>query len=177
MKTSNPLFFKSRLTIAFIFLLLEKIQAQNNPIKKPNVIVIYTGDQGAVDLGCYGSKDIYSPNLDKLAKEGPRFTQAYVAAPFCAPSRAALFTEKYPQNAGVSKNTSAAPDSHGLPKGHNTIATLFKANKYPDIVKELIADFISWEHGSDDEVPKKQQEIIHLGRKGMNKNLKKELKM
>src|SRR5210317_519157 len=68
---------------------------------KPNVIIIYTDDQGSIDLGSYGASDIYTPNIDKLAKEGTRFTQAYVAAPVCAPSRAALLTGKYPQNAGV----------------------------------------------------------------------------
>ena len=130
MKTSKTSFFKGILTITCTFFLLTKVQSQNKVIKKPNVIVIYTDDQGAMDLGCYGSKDIYSPNLDKLAKEGTRFTQAYVAAPVCAPSRAALFTGKYPQNAGVSKNTSASPGSPGLPKGQSTMATLFKSNGY-----------------------------------------------
>ena len=102
--------------------------AQSN--KKPNVIIIYTDDQGAVDLGSYGSKDIYSPNIDKLAKTGTRFTQSYVAAPVCAPSRAALLTGKYPQNAGVPGNTSAAPGSKGLLASQYTMAELFKDNGY-----------------------------------------------
>jgi len=105
-----------------------QFNAQSNT--NPNVIVIYTDDQGAIDLGCYGAKDIYSPNLDQLAKSGTQFTQAYVAAPVCAPSRAALLTGKYPQNAGVSGNTSASPGSHGLPKGQTTMAKLFKENGY-----------------------------------------------
>ena len=88
-----------------------QFNAQSNT--NPNVIVIYTDDQGAIDLGCYGAKDIYSPNLDQLAKSGTRFTQAYVAAPVCAPSRAALLTGKYPQNAGVSGNTSASTPRPG----------------------------------------------------------------
>ncbi|MFD1162836.1 sulfatase-like hydrolase/transferase [Hwangdonia seohaensis] len=97
---------------------------------KPNVIVIYTDDQGAIDLGCYGASDIYSPNIDKLAKQGTRFTQAYVAAPVCAPSRAALLTGKYPQNAGVNGNTSHVPNSHGMPNDQYTLAELFKDNGY-----------------------------------------------
>lgn len=97
---------------------------------KPNVIIIYTDDQGAVDLGSYGAKDIYSPNIDQLAKEGTRFTQGYVAAPVCAPSRAAMLTGKYPQNAGVSGNTSATPNSKGLPAEQYTMAELFKDNGY-----------------------------------------------
>lgn len=111
-----------------IFFITSLLYSQNQ--QKPNVIVIYTDDQGAIDLGSYGAKDIYSPNLDSLAKSGTRFTQAYVAAPVCAPSRAALLTGKYPQNAGVSGNTSASPGSHGIPKGQYTIAELFKENGY-----------------------------------------------
>ncbi len=98
--------------------------------KKPNVIVIYTDDQGAVDLGCYGAKDIYTPNIDRLAKEGTRFTQAYVAAPVCAPSRAALLTGSYPQRAKLTGNTSAQPGSHGLGASQYTMAELFKDNGY-----------------------------------------------
>jgi arylsulfatase A-like enzyme len=97
---------------------------------KPNVIVIYTDDQGAIDLGSYGATDLYTPHLDALAKLGTRFTQAYVAAPVCAPSRASLLTGKYPQRAGVSGNTSAAVGSHGLRSAQFTMAELFKANGY-----------------------------------------------
>ncbi|MBJ6367627.1 sulfatase family protein [Snuella sedimenti] len=111
-----------------IFILSFQFYSQNNT--KPNVIVIYTDDQGAIDLGSYGAEDIYTPNLDKLAKMGTRFTQAYVAAPVCAPSRAALLTGKYPQNAGLTGNTSATPGSHGLPEEQYTLAELFKDNGY-----------------------------------------------
>jgi arylsulfatase A-like enzyme len=112
----------------FLFLISVQLFAQNN--QKPNVIVIYTDDQGAVDMGSYGSKDIYTPNMDKIANEGTRFTQAYVAAPVCAPSRAALLTGKYPQGAGVPGNTSHEPGSHGLPSDQYTLAELFKDNGY-----------------------------------------------
>ncbi|MEE9362110.1 MAG: sulfatase-like hydrolase/transferase [Cellulophaga sp.] len=114
----------------FFCLLLLPINSLAQHKKKPNVIVIYTDDQGAVDLGSYGAKDIFSPNLDKLAKEGTRFTQAYVAAPVCAPSRAALLTGNYPQNAGITGNTSATPGSHGMPNSQYTLAELFKDNGY-----------------------------------------------
>lgn len=113
-----------------IYLLLLVIGSQCFAQHKPNVIIIYTDDQGAIDLGCYGASDIYSPNIDKLAKEGTRFTQSYVAAPVCAPSRAALLTGKYPQNAEVHGNTSHVPDSHGMPNNQYTLAELFKDNGY-----------------------------------------------
>ncbi|WP_103070621.1 sulfatase-like hydrolase/transferase [Aquimarina sediminis] len=113
-----------------ICVLLISLQCVAQINSKPNVIIIYTDDQGSVDLGCYGASDIYSPNIDQLAKEGTRFTQAYVAAPVCAPSRAALLTGKYPQNAGVHNNTSHIPGSHGMPKEQYTIAEFFKDHGY-----------------------------------------------
>lgn len=116
--------------ITILFISLNSVFCYAQSSKKPNVIIIYTDDQGAVDLGSYGSKDIYSPNIDKLAKSGTRFTQSYVAAPVCAPSRAALLTGKYPQNAGVSGNTSATPGSKGLAASQYTMAELFKDNGY-----------------------------------------------
>ncbi|WP_299557267.1 sulfatase-like hydrolase/transferase [Seonamhaeicola sp.] len=99
-------------------------------VEKPNVIIIYTDDQGAVDMGCYGASDMFTPNMDRLAAEGTRFTQAYVTAPVCAPSRAGLLTGKYPQNAGLTNNTSARPGSHGMPTDQYTMAELFKDNGY-----------------------------------------------
>ncbi|WP_341216130.1 sulfatase-like hydrolase/transferase [uncultured Wocania sp.] len=120
-----PLLNKKQISLLILLISLQCF-SQN----KPNVIIIYTDDQGAIDLGCYGASDIYSPNIDKLAKEGTRFTQAYVAAPVCAPSRAALLTGKYPQNAGVYSNTSHVPNSHGMPNEQYTLAELFKDNGY-----------------------------------------------
>lgn len=59
---------------------------------RPNVLVLLTDDQGWGDLGVQGAKDIATPNLDKLARQGVRFTSGYVAAPVCSPSRAGLIT-------------------------------------------------------------------------------------
>lgn len=63
---------------------------------KPNIIFILTDDLGWTDLGCQGSKFYETPNLDRLAREGMRFTQAYSACTVCSPTRAALMTGKYP---------------------------------------------------------------------------------
>jgi hypothetical protein len=60
--------------------------------KKPNFIIIFTDDQGYGDLGCFGSTKIKTPNIDRLAKEGRKFTNFMVASPVCSPSRAALLT-------------------------------------------------------------------------------------
>lgn len=122
--------FNLKIIFTFLTILFCSCVAQSQQKNKPNVIIIYTDDQGAVDLGCYGSDDIYTPNIDALATNGTRFTQSYVAAPVCAPSRASLLTGKYPQSAGVPGNTSATPGSHGLPKNNYTIGDLFKDNGY-----------------------------------------------
>ncbi len=67
--------------------------------RRPNVVLIFTDDQGSIDLNCYGAKDLYTDNLDRLAEQGTRFAQFYVGAPVCSPSRAALMTGRYPRHA------------------------------------------------------------------------------
>jgi arylsulfatase A len=67
---------------------------------KPNVVILYTDDQGTLDVNCYGAKDLMTPNMDKLAETGVRFTQAY-AHTVCCPSRAALLTGRHPNRGGV----------------------------------------------------------------------------
>ncbi len=98
--------------------------------RKPNVILILTDDQGTIDVNCYGSKDLYTSNLDRLAKEGTRFTQFYVGAPVCSPSRATLMTGRYPQGAGVPGNVSSQPGHTGMPTEQITIAEMMKAAGY-----------------------------------------------
>ncbi|MFB0554955.1 MAG: sulfatase [Phycisphaerae bacterium] len=68
---------------------------------KPNIIFILADDLGWAELGCYGNKFNETPNLDKLASEGMRFTEAYAAAPVCSPYRAALMTGQYPGRVGI----------------------------------------------------------------------------
>src|SRR4051812_38467430 len=63
---------------------------------RPNVILILMDDLGWADLGCYGSTYHKSPNIDRLAAEGMRFTQAYAACPVCSPTRASILTGKWP---------------------------------------------------------------------------------
>mgnify|MGYP003324331377 FL=1 len=67
---------------------------------KPNVVILFTDDQGTVDANCYGSTDLITPNIDKLAATGVRFTQAY-AHTVCCPARAALLTGRHPQRGGA----------------------------------------------------------------------------
>jgi len=67
---------------------------------KPNIVIFFTDDQGTLDANCFGSTDLYTPNIDKLAENGVRFTQAY-AHTVCCPARAPLLTGRHPQRGGV----------------------------------------------------------------------------
>jgi arylsulfatase A-like enzyme len=68
---------------------------------RPNVLVIMVDDLGYGDLGCYGSKDIKSPNIDRLFSEGMRLDNFYANCPVCSPTRAALMTGRYQELVGV----------------------------------------------------------------------------
>jgi len=76
---------------------------------RPNVVIVFTDDQGTLDANCYGSTDLHTPAMDRLAREGVRFTQAY-AHTVCCPARAALLTGRHPQRSGV--NTWTQGDMH-----------------------------------------------------------------
>jgi arylsulfatase A len=94
------------------------------PSPRPNVLLIYSDDQGTLDLGCYGSKDLSTPNLDVLAQSGVRFTQMYAASAICSPSRAGLMTGRLPIWAGVPTNLSSAKGDPGMPGAEITIAEM-----------------------------------------------------
>ncbi len=98
--------------------------------RPPNVIIILTDDQGTVDLNCFGAADLYTPNLDKLAASGIRFTQFYAAAPVCSPSRAALLTGLNPHAAGLPGNASSREGHAGMPSDQKTIAEMMKDGGY-----------------------------------------------
>jgi len=84
------------LLAALLLAPLAALHAADAPKPKPNIIVILADDLGWADLSCYGSTFHESPNLDKLAAQGMRFTQAYSSSPYCSPSRAALLTGRHP---------------------------------------------------------------------------------
>ena len=104
--------------------------AQGRSSKQPNVILVYTDDQGSVDVGCYGATDLITPHMDKLATRGLRWTQFYSAAPVCSPSRAAVLTGRYPQRAGLAGNAGSKPGSHGMAPDQVTMAEVFKNAGY-----------------------------------------------
>jgi arylsulfatase len=76
-------------------------EAPTSTVKPTNFVIILTDDQGYADLGCFGAKDLRTPNLDRMAREGMRFTDFYVGQAVCTASRAALLTGCYPNRVGL----------------------------------------------------------------------------
>lgn len=110
--------------------LANRLNAQE---KKPNFIIIFTDDQGYGDLGIYGHPTIKTPNIDQMAMEGQKWTNFYVAANVCTPSRSAIMTGRLPVRTGMYSNKRRVlfPDSDGgLPQKENTIARLLKQSGY-----------------------------------------------
>ena len=122
-----------RLFLALLLSLLSVLHAADAPppASRPNVIVIVTDDQGAADAGCYGAKDLLTPNIDGIAARGVRFTQFYAGAPVCSPSRAALLTGRYPLRAGLIGNASSEPGGKAaMGVEQVTMAQMFQAAGY-----------------------------------------------
>jgi arylsulfatase A-like enzyme len=91
--------------LANAFVLMGCSNPKNLQVTKPNIIVIVADDLGWSDLSCYGNSFIETPNLDKLAKSGLRFTNAYAAASLCSPSRASLLTGNHPVRVNITEHT------------------------------------------------------------------------
>lgn len=116
-----------RFVLAVLVLLLPLRTIADAP--RPNVILIVADDLGYGDLGAYGATDLATPNIDRLATEGIRFTDFYAVANTCSPSRAALMTGRYPPRSGV--NAVLFHDTpEGLPDREITIAELLRDAGY-----------------------------------------------
>jgi arylsulfatase A len=119
------------ITICEVFLSLASVTV--TAAEGPNFVVIFADDLGYGDLACYGHPTIRTPNLDRMAREGMRFTQFYSAAEVCTPSRAALLTGRLPPRNGMcsGKRRVLFPGSKGgLPADEITIAELLKSKGY-----------------------------------------------
>jgi arylsulfatase A-like enzyme len=118
------------LRLAFVCALLTPFLSSN--AAQPNIVIFYADDLGWGELGCQGfAKDIPTPHIDSLAKNGLRFTNGYVAATYCSPSRAGLMTGRYPTRFGHEFNTVA--NTVGLRSDQTTIATRLKTLGYATI--------------------------------------------
>lgn len=98
--------------------------------EKPNIVIFFTDDQGYADVGCYGAKGFETPNIDKLAMEGIRFTDFYVPATVCTPSRAGLLTGRYPKRANLHKAVLFPFSENGLSQEEFTMAEMLKTVGY-----------------------------------------------
>jgi arylsulfatase A len=115
--------------VGVAFALASSALAQDKTKRPPNVIIVYADDMGYGDLACFGAKKIKTPHLDKMAKEGTRFTSFYVAQAVCSASRAALMTGKYSNRTGILGALGPAAKG-GLPREHTTMAEMLKAFGY-----------------------------------------------
>ncbi len=151
---------RSQIVLAAGLLLLCHASAVAQP-RKPNIVFVLMDDMGYGDLGSYGAKDIRTPNIDRLAREGVRFTDFYANAPVCTPTRTAFMTGRWQQRVGfewamgfageqfrrVNGEWVTEPDIHslGLPTSVPTLPTLLKAAGY------ATGAFGKWHLGFKDE--------------------------
>ncbi len=97
--------------------------------RPPNIVIIFTDDQGYGDVGCFGATGFATPNLDRLASKGRRFTNFHVAQPVCSASRTALLTGCYPNRLGI--HGALGPKArHGIADTETTLAELLKERGY-----------------------------------------------
>ena len=131
----------------------------------PNVVLIVADDLGWRDLGCYGSTYHKTPHIDRMAKDGARFTEFYAACPVCSPTRASLLTGRYPQRMNITDWLPGRPDNPNqklkrpaieseLPSGEVTLAEAFKNAGY---ATGIIG---KWHLGND---PKKHGFEVNIG--------------
>lgn len=137
----SPVFFLKKIMIMKLILIFIGflISLQLTAQDKPNIVLLFSDDAGYADFGFHGSKIMKTPNLDKLAKQGIRFTQGYVSDPTCGPSRAGLITGRYQQRFGFEENNvpgymsevSAADGTEmGVPVAEKTLADYLKKQGY-----------------------------------------------
>jgi len=134
---------------------------------KPNIILILADDYGWKDSSCYGSEFYQTPNLDKLAADGARFTQAYAACPVCSPSRAALLTGKYPARLRVTDwIPGQMPENPKLLVPDWTKHLPLEERTLPEALKEhgyATASIGKWHLGGEEFYPEKHGFDVNLG--------------
>lgn len=126
------------------------------PVTRPNIVLILADDLGYGDLGSYGGKTVPTPHLDRLAREGVRFTDAYVTSPSCAPSRLSLMSGAYPQRFGMTWNDDRS--AHKLPDTQRLLPELLRSAGYTtalvgkwnivrpaETVFDEVMDLVEWE--------------------------------
>ena len=132
-----------RLVVLIVLMLTVARQVVADSAQPPNILLILLDDLGYADLSCQGSPDIRTPNIDALAQSGIRFTDGYVPASVCGPSRASLMTGKYSASFGLQGNGEAEV---GIPLEHKNIAEYLKTAGY---ATQAIGKWHLGEHSPD----------------------------
>jgi arylsulfatase len=123
----KPIFPPALLALAFLFKCA--IPASAAPPARPNIVLVFADDLGWGDLGSYGARSMRTPHLDRLAREGTRFTSFYVAQPVCSASRAALLTGCYANRVGI--HGALGPNARmGISSNEVTVAEVLQARGY-----------------------------------------------
>jgi arylsulfatase A len=146
---------------------LSAMQCQQKKEKPINVVFFLVDDLGWKDLGCYGSSFYETPNIDRFAKEGVRFTSAYAACHVCSPSRASIMTGKYPATLNLTDWLPGRFDSpfqklknveinQHLPYGGSTLPKELQANGYQTAI------FGKWHLGEDSASTSQQGFDLHI---------------
>ncbi len=129
-----------------LFLFSCCLQSAALSAQKPNFVLIFTDDMGYGDLGSFGSTTIRTPHLDRLAREGRKFTSFVTASSVCSPSRAALLTGSYPKRVGMHQGVLSPASNTGLHPDEHTIADHLREQGY------ATACFGKWHLGHHPEV-------------------------
>ena len=109
----------------------QQAQAQA-PARRPNIVFILADDMGYADISCYGRRDLVTPNIDRIAAQGTRFTQAYANSPVCTASRVAIITGRYQTRlpVGLEEPLAATSPGIGLPPEHPTLPSVLRKAGY-----------------------------------------------
>src|SRR5260370_21459816 len=113
---------------------LKKGEMRSMASARPNILFILADDLGYADVSCYGRRDFTTPNIDRIAAEGVRFTQAYANSAVCTASRVALITGRYQYRLAVGLEeplSTRVPRKIGLPADHPTLPSLVKKARLP----------------------------------------------
>ena len=116
-------------------------------LPRPNLLVILADDLGWADLSCYGAPSIKTPNLDKLAASGVRFTDSYAASSVCSPTRFGLYTGRYPGrlDGGLKEPIPAPTEIDGIPLDHPTLASLIREQGYEtSLIGKWHCGYLPW---------------------------------
>ncbi len=144
----------SRIALLLIAISAAVTSASAAPAKLPNVVLIFCDDMAYADIGSYGAKGYKTPNLDRLARQGVKFTDFYVAQPVCSASRAALLTGCYPNRVGI-KGALGPQSKIGINSNEVTIAEILKERGYATAIYGKWhlghrTEFLPLRHGFDD---------------------------